>query len=94
MEAIREIKTLQGLLDELNESLEGIGALQDFAGRMDLKAAAEMIGVKPTVIRGAIERGEIEYVVVPGTARKTVTPCALRDWIRDWCVHRNELMTA
>ena len=85
---MQEIGTLQQLLASLNEKVADMGALEDFRERMTVKDAANSIDVKTTVINRAIERGEIDYVVLPGSARKAVTPCALRNWIQEYCIHR------
>lgn len=58
--------------------------LTDFNARMSPRQAAKYLGVGANVIIGAIERGELAYMVI-GTRRK-VTPMALAAWVEDYFV--------
>ena len=68
--------------------------LGDFSLRMGVGEAAKVLGVKTCVIRGAIERGEMSYIQIPGTARVAVTPEFLADWLRCYCVHQKPFIPA
>ena len=68
--------------------------LEDFYKRMPITKAAQVMRVNPKILRGAIERGELEYIWLPGSARESVTPAMLSDWVRDYCTHRKEQVPA
>ena len=68
--------------------------LEDFFERMPITKAAKVAGVSPKILRGAIERGELEYIWFPGTTRETVTPAMLAKWVQEYCVHRKPLIPA
>ena len=71
-------------LDAKYESFDGcLATLVNFKYRMTTSQAEAMLGLGTGAIRGAIERGEIEYVSV-GKGQKRVTPLALAVWIRDY----------
>lgn len=60
--------------------------LADFRSRMTPREADKYLGVRANTVRGAIERGEIEYIRI-GT-RCAVTPAALAEWVERYLVVR------
>ena len=64
--------------------------LEDFFQRMPIRRAATTMGVDARAIRGAIERGELAYVRIPGQTQRTVTPAAIAEWVTTYCTHRDQ----
>ena len=69
---------------EEEEFRHAADVLTDFNARMSPRQAAHFLGISASTVIGAIERGEIAYMVI-GSRRK-VTPAALAAWVENYLV--------
>ena len=60
------------------------------ARRISIRKAAKLVGISERALRGAIERGEMKYIQLPDSSRKSVTMDFVAEWMDKYCVHQNE----
>lgn len=72
------------LADEGSEDYAKV--LVDFKKRMGVREADKYLGIKHGTVRGAIERGEIVPMRVPGYTRYYVTAQILAKWVAEYCM--------
>ena len=66
--------------------------LDDFLKAIPLTKVDRLMGWRCGTARGAVERGEMRYIQMPGAKHVKVTPQFIAEWMEEYCVCKKPLL--